>query len=131
MDEARDQLLPLVEGEDLSHPALRALLVALKAEPARPPETLMAELAGDQERGLLALLLMEERSWPDPGTLITEYSKRMELRHRLKRIHLLTQAIVQAQASGDPGVAQLEVELRELQRQAQEVRGLTRSARAR
>jgi len=49
----------------------------------------------------------------------------------LRRIRLATQAITEAQASGDPGVAQLEAELRELQRQAQEVRGLARSARTR
>ena len=87
----------------------------------------MAELPGDRERGLLASLLMAERSWPDPGSLINEYSKRIDIRHRLKRIHLVTQAIAQAQAAGDPVVAQLEAELRELQRQAQEVRGLAQA----
>jgi DNA primase len=122
--DARDQLLPLLEAEDLAHPGLRALLMALKERPTHLPEALMAELPGDQERGLLASLLVAERSWPDPGALITEYSKRLDIRHRLKRIRLVTQAIVQAQAAGDPVVPQLEVELRELQRQAREVRGL-------
>jgi DNA primase len=129
--EAREQLLPLLEAEDLAHPALRALLVALKGAPTRPPEALVSELPGEEERAVLASLLVEEQSWPEPGALIAEYSSRIDLRHRLRRIRRVTQAIVQAQAAGDPAVTHLEAELRELQRQAQEVRGLTAARAAR
>jgi len=122
--EARTDLLPLLEREDLSHPGLQALLGALKAQPEAPPEALMPELPGESERGLLAALLVEERSWPEPTRLIQEYRRRYEIRHRLRRIRQVTQAIAQAQASGDPALAGLEVELRELERQALEVREL-------
>jgi DNA primase len=129
--DARDQLLPLLEAEDLTQPLLRALLVALKGEPTRPPEALVNEISGEQERGLLAALLVEEQPWPAPEALIAEYAQRIDLRHRLREIRRVTQAIVQAQATGDPVVARLEAELRELQRQAQEVRGLTVARAAR
>jgi len=121
---ARERLLPLLEEEDLTHPGLRILLAAMKASPAVPPEALMADLPGDRERGLLAALLMAEQSWRDHEELIAEYARRIEIRHRLRQIHLVTQAIVQAQAAGDPVATQLEAELRTLQEQAREVRGL-------
>ncbi|MEK7880103.1 MAG: DNA primase, partial [candidate division NC10 bacterium] len=90
---ARERLLPLLEEEDLTHPGLRVLLAAMKASPAAPPEALMADLPGDRERGLLASLLMVEQSWPAHDALITEYARRFEIRHRLKRIRLVAQAI--------------------------------------
>jgi DNA primase len=122
--EARSELLQTLEAEDLTHPGLRALVAALKGRPDVAPETLMAALEGEAERSLLAALLVEERSWADPGGMIIEYRRRYEIRHRLKRIREVSRAIAQAQASRDPSLSRLESELGELQRQAQEVRGL-------
>jgi DNA primase len=122
--EARVDLLPLLEAEDLAHPGLGTLLKALKARPEASPEALMPELPGESERGLLAAFLVEDQAWADPARLIQEYRKRYEIRHRLRRIHEVAQAIARAQAAGDPSLAELEAELRELERQAREVREL-------
>jgi hypothetical protein len=120
--DARAALLPILEGEDLSHPGLRSLLAALKEQATEPPEALMPRLPGEIERGLLAALLMEDRPWPDPGLLIAEYGKRYEIRRRLRQIRQVTQAIAQAQGAGDPALPWLEAQLRELQRQAEALR---------
>ena len=63
VEEARVSLLPSIEDNDIAHPGLRALLAALREAPGSPAEALMTALPGDGERGLLAALLLEERSW--------------------------------------------------------------------
>ncbi|MEK7838089.1 MAG: DNA primase, partial [candidate division NC10 bacterium] len=65
VEEARVSLLPGIEDDDIAHPGLRALLAALREAPGSPAEALMTALPGDGERGLLAALLLEERSWSD------------------------------------------------------------------
>jgi DNA primase len=122
--EARAALLPILEEEDLSHPGLRSVMGALKAAPQESPEALMPHLPGETERGLLAALLVEERTWPEQAPLIAEYQKRAEIRRRTRQIRQVTQAIAQAQASGDPALPTLEAQLRDLQRQAEELREL-------
>lgn len=122
--EARAALLTVIEEEDLSHPGLRSVLAVLKAAPTESPEALMPHLPGDAERGLLAALLVEERTWPEQAPLIAEYQKRAEIRRRTRQIRQVTQAIAQAQATGDPALPQLEAQLRDLQRQAEELREL-------
>lgn len=122
--EARQALLPFLEEEDIIHPSLRTLLHALKAEPLAAPEALMSQLAGETERSLLAALLVEERVWPEPGPLIAEYRKRLEIRRRTRQIRQVAQEIAQAQTTGDPELPRLEARLRDLQRQAQELREL-------
>ncbi|MBI4610825.1 MAG: DNA primase [Candidatus Rokubacteria bacterium] len=117
---ARAELLQVLEVDDLSHPGLQALLRGLKER----PEATVPEVHGALEQELLAALLVEERSWPDPARLVREYRTRYEIRHRLRRIRQVTQAIARAQATGDPAVTELEAELRELVRRAQEVREL-------
>ena len=123
--EARSALLPGIEEEDIAHPGLRRLLEALRGAPDSPAEALMAMLESDGERGLLASLLLEERQWPDLQQQISQLQRRYEIRRRKKRIRLVTQAIVEAQATGDPSLPQLETELGRLQREAQEVRELS------
>ena len=122
--EVRAALLPVLDEEDLAHPALRAILAALKTVTAESPEALMPHLPGDTERGLLAALLVEERAWPDTTPLIAEYLKRFEMRRRARQIRQVSQAIAQAQASGDPALPQLQAQLSDLQRQAEELREL-------
>lgn len=89
-----------------------------------PPETLMQELADDAERGLLASLLVEQRDWTDPHGQILELTKRYDIRRRKRGVRRVSEAIARAQATGDPALPMLEVELRQLQREAQAVREL-------
>jgi DNA primase len=119
VDEAREELLPVVEDEEVAHPGLRIVLAALRQAPALRPEALMAELEGEAERGLLAALLVEERQWADTHSQVGELKKRYDIRRRKKRVRQVAQAIVQAQATGDPALPALEEELRSLQRDLQ------------
>ena len=56
---------------------------------------------------------------------IGELQRRYEIRRRKKRIRQVTQAIIEAQATGDPALPQLEAELGQLQREAEAVRELS------
>ena len=123
--EARAELLPLLEEEDVAHPGLRALMGALRHAPEGPVEALMPELASEGERGLLAGLLMDERDWPGWSAQIDEWRRRIDIRRRKRRIHQVTRAIVDAQTGGDPSQATLDTELESLQREAQAVRELS------
>jgi len=122
-EEARLELLPILEDTDVSHPGLRTLLTALRRA-SGPPEALMHELEGDGERSLLAALLVEEREWPDAHSQVLELRKRYHIRRRRERVREVRDIIARAQASGDPALPALEAELRELQREAEAVRGL-------
>ncbi len=128
VDEARAELLPLLEEEDVAHQGLRLVLAALRRAPEGAPEALMAELAGDRERGLLAALLVEDRTWGDTHSHVIELKRRYHIRHRKQRVHQVTRAIIDAQAAGDPALPALEDELRglqrDLQREAEAVREL-------
>lgn len=119
VEEARTELLPLLEEEDVAHPGLRLLLIALHRSPASVPEALMAELPDDGARGLLAALLVEERRWVDTHSHVAELKRRYHIRHRKERVRRVTRAIVEAQAAGDPALPALEEELRSLQRDLQ------------
>jgi DNA primase len=119
VDEARAELLPLLEEEDVAHLGLRLVLAALRRTPDGAPEALMAELPGDRERGLLAALLVEERKWVDTHSHVVELKRRYHIRHRKHRVHQVTRAIIDAQATGDPALPALEEELRSLQRDLQ------------
>ncbi|HSB62286.1 MAG TPA: hypothetical protein VLI67_11240, partial [Vicinamibacteria bacterium] len=117
--EARAELLPMLEESDVVHQGLRLVLAALRRAPDGAPETLMAELEGDRERGLLAALLVEERQWSDTHSHVAELKRRYHIRHRKHRLRQVTRAIIEAQATGDPALPALEEELRGLQRDLQ------------
>ncbi len=123
VEDARGELLPVLEDTDVAHLGLRALLTALRRA-SGPPEALMHELEGEGERSLLASLLMDERQWVDTHSHIFELRKRYHIRRRKERVRQVSQAIARAQSMGDPEVAVLEAELQELQREAQAVRDL-------
>ena len=125
VDEARSELLPVIEDDDLAHAGLRAVLAALRRAPGAAAEALLADLPGDAERYLLAALLVEERRWADTQSHILELKKRYDIRHRKQRVRQVSEAIARAQAAGDPAVAALETELRSLQREAEAVRELS------
>jgi DNA primase len=125
MEEARSGLLPYLEEVDIAHPGLREILGALRRAPeGMAPEALMAELPGEAERSLLASLLLDQREWSDIHIQVTELQKRYDIRRRKQRIRELSLAIAQAQATGDPAVASLQAELRNLQDLAKAVRGM-------
>jgi DNA primase len=128
VDEARAELLPVLADEDVVHQGLRLVLTALRRAPGALPEALMAELEGERERGLLAALLVEERKWGDTHSHVAELKRRYHIRHRKHQVHLVTRAIIDAQATGDPALPALEDELRglqrDLQREAEAVREL-------
>ena len=123
VEQARTELLPILEDTDVAHPALRTLLSALRRA-SGPPESLMTELDGEDERGLLAALLIEERQWEDAHSQVLELRKRYHIRRRRERVKQVRETIARAQASGDPAPPRLEAELRELQREAEAVREL-------
>jgi len=128
VDEARAELLPVLTDEDVAHQGLRLVLTTLRRTPGALPEALMAELEGDRERGLLAALLVEDRKWGDTHSHVAELKRRYHIRHRKHRVHQVTRAIIDAQATGDPALPALEDELRglqrDLQREAEAVREL-------
>jgi DNA primase len=128
VDEARLELLPVLEEDDMVHQGLRLVLAALRRTPDGAPEALMAEMPGDRERGLLAALLVEERKWGDTHSHVAELKRRYHIRHRKHRVRQVTRAIIEAQASGDAALPALEEELRglqrDLQREAEAVREL-------
>jgi DNA primase len=123
VEEARNELLPILEDTDLAHPGLRALLAALRRAPG-PPEALMSELGSEGERDLLAALLVEEREWADTHSQVLELRKRYHIRRRRDRLRQVRDVIAQSQATGDRVLPEVEAELRELQREAEAVREL-------
>jgi DNA primase len=123
VDEARAELLPVLEDTDVVHLGLRALLSALR-QASGPPEALMHQLDGEAERGLLAAMLVEEREWGDAHSQVLELRKRYHIRRRRERVRQVRETITRAQATGDPAPPRLEAELRELQQEAEAVREL-------
>ena len=122
--ESRAELLSVLEDEDIAHSGLRGLLAALRRAPDARPEALMADLASEAERGLLAALVVEERLWSDTQNMIDELKKRYDIRRRKQRVRQVSLGIAEAQAAGEPTEAAIEAELRSLQREAEAVRGL-------
>ena len=84
----------------------------------------MSVLADEAERGLLAALLMEEREWGDAHSQIFDLRKRYDIRRRKQRVRQVSQAIAEAQGTGDPARPAVEVDLRRLQQEAEAVREL-------
>jgi DNA primase len=123
VEEARVELLPILEDEDIAHAGLRILLSALRRASGRP-EALMSEVEDDAARSLLAALLMQEREWTDVHSQVTELRKRYHIRRCKQRIRQVSEAIARAQAMGDPALPVFEAELTQLQREAEAVREL-------
>ncbi len=119
-EEARTGLLPNVEERHIAHPGLRAILGVLRRAPGgMAPEALMGELGGEAERSLLAALLMKQWDSTDVQIQVNSFRKRYDIRRQMERIRELNLAITQAQATGDPAVAGLKIELRKLQDQGE------------
>ena len=119
---ARAALLPLVQSGDVTHPALRQILLALQAHRDVEPGALVQRLPGEAERAMLTRLILEERVWPDPTALTTDIRNRIERRQCLRRIHEISQAIAQAEVNGAPDLTALQVTL---QQEARRLRAAT------
>jgi DNA primase len=111
MPRARQTLLALAEPDLVAHPALRAILAALRGHPEAPPDALVHRLTDDPARAMLARLLVEEPRWPDPDRLIQDLERRLALRQRLRRTRALAQAVHRAQADGTPEVSEIQARL--------------------
>jgi DNA primase len=120
----RESMLACVEDEDVAHPGLRAVLGALRRDPGATATALLASLPGEAERGLVAGLLLEERSWEDVQVELQEFQRRYEMRRRRRQLKSVMQEITRAQAVGDPTRPRLEAELEGLQQQARAIRDL-------
>lgn len=109
--EAREALAALTMPQDVAHGGLRQILALVIAHPGAGTETLVPRLEGEAERALLTRLLVEERAWSDTAAVIEDMRRRLERRHRLRRIREISQAIAQAQADGTVDLADLQVAL--------------------
>lgn len=125
-EDARAELLAVLEDDDIAHPGLRLVLIALRRAPLAAPQALLAELESEAERGLLSSLLVEERRWSDTQMIVDQTKKRYDIRRRKQRVRHAAQAIAQAQAVGEPTLPSVEADLRSLQREAEAVRELAR-----
>jgi hypothetical protein len=110
---AREALLPLLDPATLAHPAVRAIVAALRDHPAIAPADLGPRLADDAARGLLARWLVEERDWLEPAAIVADMQRRLERRQGHRRIREMTQAIARSEADGAPDLAELQAALRE------------------
>jgi DNA primase len=123
---ARQALLPLLDDSDVSHPALRGIIAALRLRPDAPAEGLITDLDDEGARGMLAGLLVDERPPDDEGASIAEFQRRLERRQRLRRMRALSRTIAEAQATA--GVdAPIQDALQSLNRESKEVYALSRA----
>jgi DNA primase len=95
--EARSQLLPLVEPEEFSHQALRAIVAALKRRPEAAAETLLTDLADEEARGKLAALLVREPEFGDVGATIRQFEKLLDRMQRVRRMREVGRSIAELQ----------------------------------
>lgn len=95
---ARAVLLPATEDDDVSSPSLRPIIAALRARPDAAAESLLIDL-DEAARGVLtALLLEEDRRFPDdPEVSIAGFRRHLEREHRLRRQREIAQSIGEAQ----------------------------------
>ncbi|MBI3636608.1 MAG: DNA primase [Candidatus Rokubacteria bacterium] len=98
--EARTALLPLVEVDEMSPGALRAIVQALQARPDAPAESLLVDIADEAARHLLAALLVEEREITDADTLIAQFRTHFERQQGLRRLRQAGRSIAEVQAAG-------------------------------
>jgi hypothetical protein len=120
-DDARAELLAVLEDEDVAHPGLRRLLTVLRRAPLAPPEALMADLETEAERGLLSALLVEERQWSDTQVIVNDTKKQYDMRRRKQQLRQGLQAIVHNQGAGDPSGEVAKAGMQRFHEQALEV----------
>jgi hypothetical protein len=105
---ARERLSGQADPRDVRHPALRAILTALRAHPDLPPPALIHRLEGDEPRGWLARLLVEEIAPEDPTPEIEAMARLLELHQGRRRTRELAQALARAESDGTSGPGDLQ-----------------------
>ena len=98
--DARDALLPLIDAAGITHPAVRAILTALRDDPALVPEALLQRLTDDGARALLARWLVEEREWTDIAAEVAARRRRLERRQAQRRVREISQTVARSEATG-------------------------------
>jgi DNA primase len=98
--DARDALLPLIDTAGITHPAVRAILTALRDDPALVPEALLQRLTDDGARALLARWLVEEREWTDIAAEVAARRRRLERRQAQRRVREISQTVARSEATG-------------------------------
>jgi DNA primase len=101
---ARTTLLPMIQDEDLAGEALRAILTALRARPEASAEGLLPELDETAAGVLTALVLEDDRRFPDdPAIAIADFRRHLEREERLRRQRQITRSISEAQSAAGSG----------------------------
>jgi DNA primase len=97
---ARATLLSHLDPDDVRDVRLRPIFVALRARPDADSESLMTDLPDDESRGLLAALLVDERTIENRDALVEQFEKHLEREQRLKHQRMLARRI--AETDADP-----------------------------
>jgi len=106
---ARAELLPILEDEDVSSEALRAIVGAMRARPEAPAESLLPDLDDPARSVLTALLFEEDRRFPDdPAVSTADFRRHLEREHRLRRQRRIALAIAEAQRRTGVGATPVE-----------------------
>jgi hypothetical protein len=106
--EARTRLSEQADPRDVRHPALRAILTALRAHPDLPPAALLQQLDGDEPRSWLARLLVEEMPEADPTPEIEAMARLLDWHQGRRRTRELAQALARAESDGTSGPGDLQ-----------------------
>ena len=98
--EARTELLPLIEPDDIQVESLRTILDALRRAPDAPAESLLTALNDAERSALTALLLEEDKHFEiDPRDATRDFRKYLDRQHRLRKQRLITTAIQEGVSS--------------------------------
>ena len=124
---ARGVLLPLLDGEDLAHAALREVALALRERPDAEGAALLAELPSDAARSTLSALLVAEASPSDAEASIEQFRRRLDRAQRLRRLRAASRDIAERQQAATSADDSLVDALRDLERESKTVYGYTRA----
>ncbi|MFQ5898615.1 MAG: DNA primase [Candidatus Methylomirabilia bacterium] len=115
--QAREELLPVLDPEDLSHPVSRELLDLLRHHSDLAPTQILSLAESDSCRGILSKFLLTEPRWDYSVQAARNW---VERRHRTRRVREIAQAI-----SVTGGDRDRTAQLRELHAEADEIRRLS------
>jgi DNA primase len=126
--EARRVLLPLLDGEDLAHAALREVALALRERPDTDGAALLADLPSDAARHTLSALLVADTTSPDADNdSIEQFRRRLDRLRRLRHLRAASRDIAERQQASTSADASLVDALRDLERESKTVYGYTRA----
>ena len=124
---ARGVLLPLLDGEDLAHAALREVALALRERPDAEGAALLAELPSDAARSTLSALLIAQVLPSDAEASIEQFRRRLDRAQRLRRLRAASRDIAERQQASTSADDSLVDALRDLERESKTVYGYTRA----